>query len=216
MYLFVHFQTTATRAALKMTWICLCWLQQFILWKPTIKTTSVPEHAAEDLPGRSRNSPKENPSPRDWLAVELLAPFVMFWSNTWEIVPRVWSQPYQTSQTQASKHDDGKIQMCLPLFRSLCLWFGIVSAWVHDVSEQQGEEGERKKRGTPGSPISWKLICDPLMKSSSFGIKLNVQCYLSVGISLIALREVSDRLMQVLTWASLRILYMYPAMDRYC
>lgn len=80
----------------------------------------------------------------------------------------------------------------------------------------RGGRRKKKKEGTPGSPISWKLICDPLMKSSSFGIKLNIQRYLSVGISLIALREVSDRLMQVLTWASPRILYMYPATDRYC
>lgn len=159
--------------------------------------------------------PKENPAPRDWLASELLAPFVMFWPNTREILPQVWSPPYRTSQIRVSKHDDGKIQTSLPLFRTLYLWFGIVSVWVHGVSVQQEEEGE-KKEGTPGSPISWKLICDPLMKSSSFGIKLNVQRYLSVGISLIALREVSDRLMQVLTWASPRILYMYPATDRYC
>lgn len=90
------------------------------------------------------------------------------------------------------------------------------------AEEEEAEERGRKKRETRSSQVFffffffWKLICDPLMKSSSFGIKLNVQRYLSVGISLITLREVSDRLMQVLTWASPRTLYMYPATDRYC
>lgn len=215
----IHLRTAAARAACKMTCICFNWLKQFILPKPTIKTTSVPQHATEGLRDRCRNSPQENPGLRDWLTSELLAPFVMFWPNTWEILPKVWSPPYQTSQIQVSKHDDGKIQKRLPLFTTLCLWFGIVSVWVHHVGVERLQEVEGQGgggEGTPGSPISWKVICDPLMKSFSFGIKLNVQRYLSVGISLIAPREVSDRLMQVLTWASPRILYMYPATDRYC
>lgn len=42
----------------------------------------------------------------------------------------------------------------------------------------QAKEGRRD--GTHSIQFSWKLICDPLMKSSSFGIKLNVQRYLSL------------------------------------
>lgn len=67
-----------------------------------------------------------------------------------------------------------------------------------DQTRKEGEEEEKKNHSTQ---FFWKLICDPLMKSSSFRIKLNVQRYLSVGISLITQREASDRLMQVLTWA---------------
>lgn len=157
----------------------------------------------------AENSPQENPAPRDWLTSELLAPFVIFWPNTWEILPKVWSPPHQTSQIQESKHDNGKIQKRLSLFHNsmFTIWnCKHVGSRCQCVAPAGEAEGEGKKKGSPGSPISWKLICDPLMKSSSFGIKLNVQRYLSVGISLIALREVSDRLMQVLTWASPRIL----------
>lgn len=92
--------------------------------------------------------PKEHPALRDWLASELLAPFVMFWPNTREILPKVWSPPYRTSQIRASERDDGKIQTSLPLFRTLCLWFGIVSVGVHGVSVQQEEEGEKKRRNS--------------------------------------------------------------------
>lgn len=100
--------------------------------------------------------------------------------------------------------------------------FGNKSVWVHNVIPISWRvKAEELQRNSfffllPPPLPPWKLICDPLMKSSSFGIKLNVQRYLSVGISLITQREVSDRLMQVLTWVSPRTLYMYPATDRYC
>lgn len=112
-----------------------------------------------------------------------------------------------------------KKKICFPN----CM-FGIVSNQVHSVIlilgqcnvTKPGKKEKKKKKKPHSTQFFWKLICDPLMKSSSFRIKLNVQRYLSVGISLITQREASDRLMQVLTWASSRTLYMYPAMDRYC
>lgn len=202
-----------------MTCIRFSWIKEIILPKTDNQNNFCSGICHQTLAGQMQKIPTEKSGPRDWLTSKLLAPFVMFWPNTWGILPKVWSLPHQTSQIQASKCDDGKIQKRLPLFHNsmFTIWNCKHAGSRCQCAAPAGEvEGEEKKNGSPGSPISWKLICDLLMKSSSFGIKLNVQRYLSVGISLIALREVSDRLMQVLTWASPRILSMYPATDRYC
>lgn len=211
-----------------MTWIYFSWLKQFLVCKKWQSKQLLfcnvlfqnRQKQMQKIPTESRVEPER----RIWLTSKLLALFVMFWPNTPEILPKVWSPCYLTSSIQAGKHGDRKWwrkYIRRPVFRTTCVLWNCKHAgsrchprtWTVQC-EQKGERG--KKMETRSAPIFWKLICDPLMRSSSFGIKLNVQRYLSVGISLIAPREVSDRLMQVLTWASPRTLYMYPATDRYC
>lgn len=167
----------------------------------------------------AENSPKENPAPEIGWPRNFLHHLSCFGPIHERSSQRSGHRLIKQVKFRRASAMMEKYRRDYQFFTTLCLRFGIVSMQVDDVSVQRQLvrlKEKKKKKGSPGSLISWKLICDLLMKSSSFGIKLNVQRYLSVGISLIALREVSDRLMQVLTWASPRILSMYPATDRYC
>lgn len=149
---------------------------------------SLSNRCRKSLPGKASRARR-----RDRLTSELLSLLVRFSAGHIKDTPKalvaVLSTTFNSVKETCWYEMMEKKKKKKTRFQKYVSAFGIKSVRVHDVipvsRQAKAEKLQRNSIFFFFTP-PWKLICDPLMKSSSFGIKLNVQRYLSVGISLIA------------------------------